>query len=163
VIAAMRACWGPDPVSFEGRFYHIAPSEINPKPVQSHLPVLIGAMTHAGVQRAARIADGLNVIAESLDVVNDLVATFREAVAATGRDPATTTICVRSNGPVTRDRLGAERPFLAGAPAEIAEDMSKLADTVVDHVLFDNEDALGDVEAELGLFEALISAIADVA
>ena len=30
VVAAMRACWGPDPVEFEGRFYRIAPSEVNP-------------------------------------------------------------------------------------------------------------------------------------
>ena len=25
-VGAMRACWGPDPVEFEGRFYRIAPS-----------------------------------------------------------------------------------------------------------------------------------------
>ena len=25
MVAAMRACWGPDPVEYEGRFYRIAP------------------------------------------------------------------------------------------------------------------------------------------
>ena len=54
VIDAMRACWGPDPVSYQGRFYRIAPSEVGPKPVQSHIPVLLGSMTPAGVARAAR-------------------------------------------------------------------------------------------------------------
>jgi alkanesulfonate monooxygenase SsuD/methylene tetrahydromethanopterin reductase-like flavin-dependent oxidoreductase (luciferase family) len=29
-VAAMRAAWGPDPVSFEGRPYRIPPSKINP-------------------------------------------------------------------------------------------------------------------------------------
>jgi alkanesulfonate monooxygenase SsuD/methylene tetrahydromethanopterin reductase-like flavin-dependent oxidoreductase (luciferase family) len=43
-VAAMRACWGPDPVSFSGRFYTIAPSEVNPKPVQDRIPVLVGAI-----------------------------------------------------------------------------------------------------------------------
>src|SRR6478736_3644593 len=33
-VAAMRACWGTDPVHYDGRFYRIAPSEVNPKPVQ---------------------------------------------------------------------------------------------------------------------------------
>ncbi len=33
-IAAMRAAWGPDPVSFEGRHYRIPTSMINPKPLQ---------------------------------------------------------------------------------------------------------------------------------
>ena len=47
-VAAMRACWGPDPVEFAGRFYRIAPSEVNPKPVQERLPVLLGATTPAG-------------------------------------------------------------------------------------------------------------------
>jgi alkanesulfonate monooxygenase SsuD/methylene tetrahydromethanopterin reductase-like flavin-dependent oxidoreductase (luciferase family) len=59
VVAAMRACWGPDPVEFEGRFHRIAPSEVNPKPVQERIPVLLGATTPAGARRAGRIADGL--------------------------------------------------------------------------------------------------------
>jgi hypothetical protein len=42
-VAAMRACWGPDPVEYTGRFYRIAASEVNPKPVQERLPVLLGA------------------------------------------------------------------------------------------------------------------------
>ena len=45
VVAAMRACWGPDPVSYDGRFYRIAESEVNPKPVQDRIPVLLGATT----------------------------------------------------------------------------------------------------------------------
>jgi alkanesulfonate monooxygenase SsuD/methylene tetrahydromethanopterin reductase-like flavin-dependent oxidoreductase (luciferase family) len=64
-VAALRACWGPDPVEYQGRFHRIAPSEVNPKPVQERLPVLLGATTPAGARRAGRIADGLNPIAFS--------------------------------------------------------------------------------------------------
>src|SRR5215213_4584299 len=49
-LAAMRACWAPDPVKYEGRFYRIAESEVNPKPVQERIPVLLGSMTPAGIQ-----------------------------------------------------------------------------------------------------------------
>jgi probable F420-dependent oxidoreductase len=162
MVAAMRACWGPDPVAYEGRFYRIAPSIINPKPVQAHLPILIGAMTPGGVKRAARIADGLNVIADSLDVVNNLVAIFREEVTAAGRNPAKAPIVIRSNGPVTSDPMGADRPFLAGSPRQIADDLAKLTDTKVDHVLFENEDGARDLEEGLRLFDQLRVAAAAV-
>ncbi|MDR3081462.1 MAG: LLM class flavin-dependent oxidoreductase, partial [Streptomyces sp.] len=50
-IRAMRACWGPDPVRFEGRFYEIPESEIGPKPVRPDGPrLLIGATSQAGVE-----------------------------------------------------------------------------------------------------------------
>jgi probable F420-dependent oxidoreductase len=83
-VAAMRACWGPDPVEFEGRFYRIAPSEVNPKPVQERLPVLLGATTPAGARRAGRIADGINPIAFSAEAVPALATTFREAAEEAG-------------------------------------------------------------------------------
>ena len=63
VVAAVRACWGPDPVEDQGRWCRIAPSEVNPKPVQERLPVLLGATTPAGARQAGRIADGINPIA----------------------------------------------------------------------------------------------------
>jgi alkanesulfonate monooxygenase SsuD/methylene tetrahydromethanopterin reductase-like flavin-dependent oxidoreductase (luciferase family) len=40
-LAAMRACWAPNPVEYKGRHYQIPRSEIGPKPVKGHLPVLI--------------------------------------------------------------------------------------------------------------------------
>ncbi|MFI6673324.1 LLM class flavin-dependent oxidoreductase [Kribbella sp. NPDC050470] len=42
-IMAMRAAWGPDPVQHEDEFYRIAPSQVNPKPVQARIPVLPAA------------------------------------------------------------------------------------------------------------------------
>jgi len=45
-VDALRAVWGPDPVSFAGRFYRIASSNLNPKPVQAGgSPIIIGATT----------------------------------------------------------------------------------------------------------------------
>src|SRR5437899_6566301 len=59
-VRAMRAVWGPDPVSFSGDFYNIPESRIGPKPVQSGgIPLLLGAFAPASLERAARIADGI--------------------------------------------------------------------------------------------------------
>jgi probable F420-dependent oxidoreductase len=158
VVAAMRACWGPDPVEYEGRFYRIAPSEVNPKPVQPTLPILIGAMTPAGIERAARIADGVNPIAFSEDALVGMAAAFRAAAQAAGRDPATLTVVARANVPITSEPLGDDRPFLGGSPRQIAGDIAKLAGKGVDHVLFSNG-AAQDVDAELRLLDQLKAAV----
>ena len=105
VIDAMRACWGPDPVSYQGRFYRIAPSEVGPKPVQSHIPVLLGSMTPAGVARAARTADGINPIVLSEEVLRGLISAFHDAAREQGRDPGGLTVVARANVPVTVDPI----------------------------------------------------------
>jgi probable F420-dependent oxidoreductase len=153
-IAAMRACWGPDPVAFEGRFYRIAPSEVNPKPAQVHLPVLLGATTPAGIERASRIADGLNPIAFSADMLQGMATSFREAARAAGRDADGLTMVARANVPITSDPLGEDRPFLGGSPRQIADDLARLQGSGVDHVLFYNLVA-SDVEEEVRLLEQL--------
>src|SRR5207248_3270634 len=101
-IAAMRAAWGPDPVAFDGRFYCIPPSEINPKPVQANgIPIIVGAFAPAAVDRAATLADGLNPIAVSLPMLEQSVRRFRGAASAAGRDPRSLKIIVRANSPIT--------------------------------------------------------------
>src|SRR5262249_26813216 len=110
VAAAMRACWGPDPVSYEGRFYRIAPSEVNPKPVQPTIPILIGATTPAGVERTARIADGINPIASSEEALLGFASGFHNAARAAGRDPSALTVVARANVPITSEPLGDGRP-----------------------------------------------------
>jgi probable F420-dependent oxidoreductase len=157
-IAAMRACWGPDPVSYQGKFYRIAPSELNPKPVQSHIPILLGAVTPAGIRRAARIADGLNPIAMSEEVLRGSAAAFRAAVAEQGRDPASVTVVARANVPFTAEPMGAGRPYLGGSPQQIADDLAALAGSGVDHVLFYSMVAK-DLEQELDLYQQLITAV----
>jgi probable F420-dependent oxidoreductase len=161
-VAAMRACWGPDPVKYEGRFYRIAESEINPKPVQERIPVLLGSMTPAGVQRAARIADGLNPIAVSADQLRGLTTGFRDAARAAGRDPAALSVVVRANVPITREPLGDGRPFLGGSPRQIAEDLASVEDLALDHVLFANVAPVGDIEELVGLLAELREAAGGV-
>jgi probable F420-dependent oxidoreductase len=154
VVAAMRACWGPDPVEYQGRFYRVAPSEVNPKPLQDPLPVLLGAMTRAGLRRAARIADGINPIVFSADAVAGMVTIFREAAREAGRDPAGLPVVCRANVPITREPLGERRPFLGGSPSQIAQDLDRLEPVGVDHVLFSNQ-AAGDLDEEVRLLERL--------
>jgi probable F420-dependent oxidoreductase len=137
-IAALRAIWGPDPVSFEGNFYHIPASKINPKPVQQGgIPILMGINTLAAVRRAARLADIVNPIAVSFEALEGVVKSFRSAAQEAGRDPSVLQIIVRANVPITATPLpDGKRPFLGGSPEQIAQDLARVQTLNVDEVLF---------------------------
>jgi probable F420-dependent oxidoreductase len=120
-IEAMRTVWGPDPVSFAGRFYTVPASDIGPKPAQpAGVPILVGAMAPASIKRAAQAGLGLNPIAMTWEMLEGTVRIFREA----GRDDLPIVLCV--NGPITDKPIDQERMPLTGSVEQVAEDLVKL-------------------------------------
>lgn len=158
VIAAVRACWGPDPVEHRGRFYGIEASEINPKPVRGHIPVVIGANTDAGIDRAARIADGITPIAFSLDGVTAQVARFREGAERLGRDASALIVTAQSNTPLVAKPMADDRPFLGGAPRQLADDIERLRDRGVDAVMFASPSA-EEIDVQIEILDELRSLV----
>jgi probable F420-dependent oxidoreductase len=138
-VGAMRACWGLDPVHYEGRFYQIVESDIGPKPLQpGGPPLLFGAVTPAALKRAARLANGLNPIAHNWRLLEWMLPTYVALVRESGRDPATMMIVVRSNHPVSlTEPLPEPRPPLSGSLEQIREDVLRLADLGARHLFFD--------------------------
>lgn len=135
-LLAMRACWGPDPVRFEGRFYQIPESEIGPKPVRPDGPqLLLGAAGEAGVERAARLGVGLNPVFWSWDALTGMVEGFHRAGRAAGHEPGTLPIVLRVNGDITNQSSGERRP-LTGPVDEVAKDLDQLRAAGVDHVFW---------------------------
>ncbi|SNS76282.1 probable F420-dependent oxidoreductase, Rv2161c family [Asanoa hainanensis] len=124
-ITAMRAAWGPDPVRHEGECYRITPSQVNPKPVQARVPVLLAATSQAAVRRAGRIADGVLPLTSSARELRDVVSTLHAAAREAGRDPRDLTVVNQAPWPtpVTREPIGDGRPFLGGSPRQIAQDL----------------------------------------
>jgi probable F420-dependent oxidoreductase len=58
-IEAMKACWGPDPAQYHGKYANFGPIHLFPKPVQKpHPPVLVGGPTDKALSRVARFGDG---------------------------------------------------------------------------------------------------------
>jgi probable F420-dependent oxidoreductase len=58
LICAVRACWGPDPVSYDGEFFSIPPSYVAPKPLQQPVPMIGAANSGAALRRVAELCDG---------------------------------------------------------------------------------------------------------
>jgi probable F420-dependent oxidoreductase len=131
-IEAMRAIWGADPVSFDGRFYKIPDSQIGPKPLQpGGPPLLVGASTVASAERTGRMGLGLNPIAGSpmqptLESLVEFIQTFRRAAVGAGHDPAVLPVVVRVNGAITERPADGERPPLTGSVDQVVADLADL-------------------------------------
>jgi probable F420-dependent oxidoreductase len=100
-IEAMRALWTAEEASYDGEFVSFGPSWAHPKPVQAHVPLLIGA--EAGPQTVewiARHADGWMTTPRTTDVA-ERVQALRDAWARHGRDgqPAIHVLIARRPSP----------------------------------------------------------------
>jgi probable F420-dependent oxidoreductase len=150
---AMQAVWGPDPVSFDGRFYRIPESDIGPKPVRPGGPtLLIGAVAPTAVERAARLGAGLTMVIFDWDTVTETINTFRAAATVADRDPATLPIMLQVNGSVTEESLDERGPLL-GSPEQVADDLERAAALGVKHVYWNSVD--GDPTRQLPLLARL--------
>ncbi|MEU3474140.1 MULTISPECIES: TIGR03619 family F420-dependent LLM class oxidoreductase [Nocardiaceae] len=79
LVRAVQACWGPDPVEFEGEFFSIPRSIVRPKPVQQpHPPLLSGLRSATGLKRTAALFDIWNPSSGSPEALLEQLETMRE-------------------------------------------------------------------------------------
>ena len=139
-MSAMRAVWGPNPVSFEGRFYRIPEADIGPKPVRPDGPRLVaGAGSLVAVERAGRLGVGLTLVIFDWETIRVSIQAFRAAAAAAGHDPETLPIMLQVNGNVTAEPLEERGPLL-GSPEQVATDLEQAAGLGVEHVYWNSAD-----------------------
>ena len=86
-VAVLRACWGPEPVHFIGRFTVIRAMNMEPKPLTpGGPPIIVGGFVEAAERRAARIGDGwIGISMEGVGGSKPVVERLRAGLAAEGR------------------------------------------------------------------------------
>lgn len=127
-LAAMRACWAPDPVECDGPHYPIPRSKIGPKPVNGQIPVLIGGVAPAAIARAARLGDGYIAACRDWESCEAQITCYREA---SGAGP----IVLRA-GPMLADDQHATPPTAWTEPY-VMDDLARAARAGVDEVIWD--------------------------
>ena len=104
-MLAMEAIWTNDEVSFDGEFYRIPRSRIEPKPMQTpHPPLLVGGYSTRILRRVAELGDGYlagNVPFERAARLIDELSTAADA-GSTGSTfvPQTSPFFTRSCSPL---------------------------------------------------------------
>ncbi len=136
-VQVLRAIWGPDPVSFNGRFYTLPEAEIGPKPVQpGGIPIILGAFASSALDRAARIADGITPGNFRWPLLEQIIRTFYATASEAGRDPSKLQVIVRVVAAPSA-RQGGERQPLIGSIEEIRADIARVEELGATHVIFD--------------------------
>jgi probable F420-dependent oxidoreductase len=149
-VLAMKACWASDPVEHDGRFYPIAPSKIGPKPI-SQIPVLIGAVAPAAIERAARIGDGFIIGFRDWESTIAQIEQYRNA-GGTGR------IVVRA-GPLLPHELIPE-PDRTWSVATFVDDLTAAEEHGVDEVVWDLNIIELSPERQVEAFESVAAQLA---
>jgi probable F420-dependent oxidoreductase len=126
-VAALRACWGPDPVEFKGEHFTIPPAKIGPKPLDG-LTLFGGGVARTAIERAARITDGLTLAFRDWDSCLEQIKWYRDA-GGTGR------IILRA-GPMLPHPQQPEAATTFTEPA-ILDDLQHAADVGVHRVDWD--------------------------
>jgi probable F420-dependent oxidoreductase len=149
-VRALRALWGPDPVSFAGEFYQVPPSIALPKPVPSgprpRPPLLMGGDAPAALDRIGRLGDGwISSSRVPPAELGERVSIVRASAAAAGRDPEDLRFVCRG---VVLDEP--RRRPLTGSLDEVRADLPLLAEQGITEVFVDlNFDpTIGAVDAD---------------
>lgn len=163
-LRCLHAIWTDDIVDYEGDFYRVPRSRVDPKPLQRpHPPVLLGGGADAALRRAGRMADGwISSSRADLAGIERSIAAVRLGATDAGRDPDGLRFVCRG---VVKVRAG-ERAPLMGSLDDIRSDLAELAakgitETFVD-LNFDPQIGSPDADAgrSMGRAEEILEALA---
>lgn len=86
MLALLQRLWTEDDVTFEGEHFRYRGVSVNPKPVQSPLPVWIGGSSDAAVERTARYGHGwIAGAAQTPQQAGRVIAAIKSRLHETGR------------------------------------------------------------------------------
>ena len=104
-IDLLRALWADPTITFDGRWHTIVDAGLKPLPGARSIPVWLGGMADAVIERVGRLADGWFPFFNP--DLSGQIARMHEHAKAAGRDPASIGIEVMQGMNVTADQVKA--------------------------------------------------------
>jgi probable F420-dependent oxidoreductase len=161
-LDVMRRLWRDTDVDFEGRFVTLRRANMEPKPIQSPLPVWFGASSPPALQRTARLADGwIGAGSSPSSTFPAMVSELREYLEAEGRDPGSFPMGKRAYVAIDRPPQEVNVWFqavygggippdvaIAGSPGRVVEELLQLREAGAELLLVS---PVGDDAAQLDL------------
>ncbi len=166
----IRALFENERATFHGKFYQLENAPLDPKPVQSPLPLLIGGGGEKVTLRiAARWADEWNVWGDVATLKRKMEILERHC-ADVGRNPAAlqrsaVALLFLSDDEAFLDKIragGGGRPIIAGGVDEVGENVCAYRDAGVDELVIPDFN-LGRRERKLAVLDRFIEEIAPAA
>lgn len=127
---ALRSLFAEPATTFEGRYVQLHGAILEPKPLQAHLPLLVGGSGERVTLRiAARHADAWNAWGTP-ETMRHKNAVLDRHCAAIGRDPRAIRRSAASFFHLTNDRAAAERLRTARPMPTVAGDAAAIRDAI---------------------------------
>jgi probable F420-dependent oxidoreductase len=86
-IDVLRRLWTAPLITYEGKYHRIEDGGLNPLPVQRPIPIWIGGISDAAIERVARLGDGWLPNFQADEVGRRSIEKMRSLARAYGRDP----------------------------------------------------------------------------
>ena len=119
-IRCILNLWTEDVSEFDGTFYQVPKSIVNPKPVQKpHPPITVGGFNPRTFERAVNLGDGYNGIIMPFDQMKGIIEGLKEAADKSGRNFSELQIVCRAFTTIMDQSPGNDRSPLTGTVKEI--------------------------------------------
>jgi len=137
-IQVIKKVWTDDTVEFDGEFYNIPPSKIDPKPVQKpHPKILLAGFGPKTFERIAKFADGyLSALAMPIPTFEQLISGFKQTVEKAGKNLDDFNISTLTFPQITENGSGNDDRFpMTGTIEEVGGDIKKLKEIGVNRAI----------------------------
>ena len=136
-VQALTQIWTEDVVEFKGRYYSIPASKIGPKPIQKpRIPIYLGGFAPNTFSRIAEYADGwLPAAAGSLEYLANGIKTLKEKEEKENKRLETIALTFPEVNKTSKE-LGAPRTLFSGSIDDVGNDLRRIKDMGVNHVIF---------------------------
>ena len=174
-VMLLRRLLDGERVTHAGRFYTFHDALCEPRPLQPHLPILIGGSGPRKTLRTVAVRGDAWNTSGSIEEVGEKLAILRQHCADVGRDPTTIALTISFPIVIRDQRFDAERawaglmahngsvdagpvPHLFGSPVEVADEIRPFLELGFRTIIvrlpapYDREtlDRIGEVAAALG-------------
>ena len=140
ILQAMEKVWTEDIVEFNGDFYKIPKSIIDPKPIQKpHPKILLGGFSPKTFERMIEYGDGyIGTLAGSFDYFHSSIKMFNDSIEKSSRTRTDFDLNILTFPYLMKsssDKKSNRSPMTGGTIDEIGSDLSMLKRSGVDRVI----------------------------
>ncbi len=137
-MEVLKAVWTTDPVEYDGEFFKLAKSSIQPKPVQKpHPPISLAAFSPGAMQRVAKYANAWHPAGVPADGMQEMFAGIKGMAKEAGRNPDEIGLVIRANLYMSDEQMGDDRFIFSGSPDQIKADIETTRAMGASEVFFD--------------------------
>jgi probable F420-dependent oxidoreductase len=142
MIDTLKKIWTNEVVEFSGEYYNIPASKIGPKPVQKpHIPIYLGGFSQNVFSRIIKydLNGWLGVLAGSLEYLENSINTIKDNAKKANKDPNSFRVILFTYPNIidSKNQSNKAQKFpLTGTIDEIGNDIQKIKQMGVDHIVF---------------------------